>query len=122
MPVLPSGRRVEYSLDRFHAMLRRMDPAEAQKLVAALQEPNDLLLVADVVEFSPHTGTAYFSGHIAADFESYVAGWTFEDQDALAAWIESETATFHRGEAIAAIHAMVREMSSAPPALLLEAA
>ena len=53
MPILPSGRRIEYSLDRFHALLARMPLPDAQRTVTALKEPNDLLYVLDVVEFEP---------------------------------------------------------------------
>ncbi len=109
MPVLPSGRRVEFSLDRFHALLSRMPLAEAKKTVSALKEPNDLLFVMDVVEFTP-SGEPYFSNRIAANFETYAIYWTFDDQDALVAWIESESATYYRVEAIANIHGMVAEV------------
>lgn len=109
MPMLPSGRRVEFSLDRFHALLARMPLAEAKKTVSALREPNDLLFVMDVVEFTP-SGEPYFSNRIAANFETYAIYWTLDDQDALAAWIESDSATYYRTEAIANIHGMVAEV------------
>lgn len=41
MPILPSERRVEFSLD-FHSLLRQMNPEEAQAVTASLEEPDDL--------------------------------------------------------------------------------
>jgi hypothetical protein len=117
MPVLPSGRRVEFSLDRFHALLSRMTVAEARKTTAALREPNDLLLVMEVVYFD-EAGNPFFANTIAANFESYVLDWPLEDQDALAAWFESESATYYRAEAIAQIHGMVAEVAERNISLL----
>jgi hypothetical protein len=110
MPMLPSGRRVEYSLDRFHAMLARMTVPEAKKTIAGLRDPNDLLYVMDVVFFDSTNGQAYFANRVAADFESYAISWDHEDQEALGAWIESDSATYYRAEAIANIHGMVAEI------------
>ena len=109
MPVLPSGRRIEYSLDRFHALLARMPVADAQRTAAALKEANDLLYVLDVVEFDAH-GEPYFANVMADQFELYATQWSHEDQDALVAWIESETATYYRNVAIREIHDMVSEV------------
>ncbi len=111
MPVLPSGRRIEFSLDRFHALLGRMELAEAQKTVAALHGPDDLLYVMDVVQYHADSGKPFFSGQIAADFESYVSDWNFADQDALAEWIESSSARFYRAEAIDSIRDLVVELA-----------
>lgn len=117
MPMLPSGRRVEFSLDRFHALLARMPLAEAKKTVAALREPNDLLYVMDVVEFSP-AGNPFFANKIAANFETYAITWSHEDQDALGAWIESDSATYFRAEAIANIHGTVAQVEERSFSLL----
>lgn len=111
MPVLPSGRRIEYSLDRFHALLARMPLAEAERTVAALKEPNDLLYVLDVVEFD-RNGEPYFANVMAHQFELYAMQWPDEDQDALVAWIESETARYYRGVAIREIHDMVADVAA----------
>ncbi len=111
MPVLPSGRRIEFSLDRFHAMLARMTVADAKNTIAGLREPNDLLFVMDVVDFDPITSQPMFANKIAAYFETYAIHWDYEDQEALATWIESESATYYRAEAIANIHGMVAEVS-----------
>lgn len=121
MPILPSGRRVEFSLDRFHALLARMTLPEAKKTVASLQEPNDLLFVMDVVFIDSITGTPYFANRIAADFESYAINWSHEDQDALAAWIGSDSATYYRAEAIAQINGMVAEVEERAVPILLAA-
>lgn len=117
MPVLPSGRRIEYSLDRFHALLARMPLTDAQRTVAALQEPNDLLYVLDVVEFDGN-GEPYFANLMAHQFELYALHWPHTDQDALAAWIDSETARYYRGVAIREIHDMVAEVAERSRTLL----
>lgn len=110
MPMLPSGRRVEFSLDRFHAMLARMTLPEAKRVIAGLKEPNDLLYVMDVVYFDATNGQPYFANRLAYDFESYAINWSWDDQEALAAWIESDSASYYRAEAIANIHGMVAEI------------
>lgn len=127
MPVLPSGRRIDFSLDRFHALLGRMDLAEAQRTVAALHSPDDLLYVMDVVQYHADSGKAFFSGQVVADFESYVLDWSIADQDALAAWIESPDARFHRAEAIDNIRDLMAELveqhaEAKPKARFLQAA
>ena len=124
MPVLPSGRRVEFSVDRFHAMLAQKSLSEAQKIASSLQDANDLLYVMDVVQFHPESGKPYFSGHLAANFESYVGGWTAADQEALAAWLESDAARYYRIETIDAIRGMVAEVADrqALTQVLLQAA
>jgi len=110
MPVLPSGRRVEFSLDRFQAMLSRMPVAEAEHTVANLHSPDELLFVADVVMYHDDSGQAFFCGHMAADFEAYAADWSLADQDALAKWIDSDDARYYRAEAIDSIRGMVAEV------------
>lgn len=49
MPTLPSGRRVEFSLDRFHAFSCRLPASRARALAASLVEADDLLWVMDAV-------------------------------------------------------------------------
>jgi hypothetical protein len=117
MPMLPSGRRVEFSIDRFRALLSRMPVTDAKKTVSALREPNDLLYVMDVVEFTP-AGHPFLANKIAADFESYAITWSVDDQDALAAWIESDSATYYRAEAVANLHGMVAEVEEGAVPLL----
>ena len=110
MPILPSGRRIDFSLDRFEAMLSRMPVAEAEKTVATLGNPDDLLFVTDVVLYRDDSGEPFFSGYLATDFESYVGDWSQTDQDALAKWIESDNARYYRAEAIDAIRQVVAEV------------
>lgn len=110
MPVLPSGRRVDFSVDRFKAMLAQKTLPEAQRITSCLQEANDLLYVMDLVEYRADNGKPYLAGHVAADFESYAIGWSAADQNALAAWIESDKARYYRLEAIEEIRGMVAEV------------
>jgi hypothetical protein len=112
MPVLPSGRRVEFSLDRFQAMLGRMPVVEAEQTIAKLHGPDDLLFVADVVLYHNDSGQAFFSGHLATDFEAYAAEWSLQDQDALAEWLQSDDALYYRAEAIDQIRDMVAEVAN----------
>ncbi|MCK9388837.1 MAG: hypothetical protein M0Q22_10675 [Sulfuritalea sp.] len=110
MPVLPSGRRIEFSLDRFHALLGQMDMEQAFIIADALHDPDDLLLVLDAVHFSLESGKPYFAGYVAADWETRVADWNTEDRNALRAWFASDSARFHRAEAIESIKALLLEM------------
>lgn len=110
MPILPSGRRIEFSLDRFQAMLGQMKLGEARKIVAALSDPDDLLYVMDVVQEDPATGQLSFCDKLASDFESYALGWAEADQEALARWIESDSARYYRGEAISDLRNLVRSL------------
>ncbi|HLA35048.1 MAG TPA: hypothetical protein VJ001_09315 [Rhodocyclaceae bacterium] len=110
MPILPSGRRIEFSLDRFYALLGQMESQKALNVVGALQEPDDLLLVLDAVHFGMDSGSPYFANYIAADWESYAAEWNVEDKDALRAWFASSSARFYRAEAITGIKTLVNEM------------
>ena len=112
MPVLPSGRRVDFSLDRFQAMLGRMPVAEAEHTIANLNSPDDLLFVTDVVLYRDDSGEAFFSGLLAADFAAYAGEWSFQDQDFLADWLESSSARYHRAEAIDSIRDMVAEVAN----------
>lgn len=112
MPILPSGRRIEFSLDRFQAMLGQMKLGEARRLVAALDDPDDLLYVMDVVEEDALTGQLCFCNKVASDFESYALGWPHDDQEALAAWIESASARHYRAAAIADLKSLVRTLDA----------
>lgn len=115
MPVLPSGRRIEFSLDRFHALLERMDPHRARLIVNSLNDPDDLLPVADAVHFSLREGTAYFAGYVAADWAAYAADWSEADRQALRAWFDSAAARRARAEAIDYIRALHGEDAGPPP-------
>lgn len=108
MPILPSGRRVEFSLDRFHAMLDQMQPQQAAALAEALDCPDDLLFVMDAVHFRLDDGTPYFASYVAASWQQYAADWSEADRTALAAWFRSQAATEARADAINDIHAVLR--------------
>ena len=109
MPTLPSGRRVEYSLDRFHTLLERMDRHQARAIANNLSDPDDLLLVLDAVHFSLENGAAYFAGYVAADWATYAADWSTADRQALQAWFASPEARGARAEAIDYIWSLFSE-------------
>jgi hypothetical protein len=109
MPILPSGRRIEFSLDRFHAMLDQLDPASARALAESLNDPDDLLYVLDAVHFSLADGQAYFAGYFAADWESQAADWTTADRQALRAWLYSPAAYAGRVDAVRYIRTLLLE-------------
>jgi hypothetical protein len=100
MPTLPSGRRIEFSLDRFHALLGRMDRQQARAIAGNLSDSGDLLFVMDAVHFSLQDSTPYFAGYVAADWATYAADWSTADRQALQAWFVSPEARDTRAEAI----------------------
>lgn len=112
MPVLPSGRRVDFSLDRFHALLGRMELEQAFITADALREADDLLLVMDAVHFDATSGRPHFAGYVAADWESRATDWSAADRAALRAWLGSDSARFHRVEAIDNIKALLLELAT----------
>ena len=109
MPTLPSGRRIEFSLDRFHGLLQRVGRREARALAAHLDGPDDLLFVLDAVHFSIADGSPYFAGYVAADWQARAADWGTADREALAAWLVSAPARAGRAEAIDYIKALFEE-------------
>lgn len=114
MPILPSGRRVEFSLDRFHAMLDQMPPQQASALAEALDCADDLLFVMDAVHFRLDDRSPYFASYVAANWRQYAADWSAADRQALAAWFGSEAATEARADAISYIHAILRGQRISP--------
>lgn len=100
MPVLPSGRRVEFSLDRFHTHLERVGDMAARAIVRQLDDPDDLLLVLDAVHFGIDDGLPCFAGYVAADWAAGAADWSMADRQALQAWLFSGAAREIRAEAI----------------------
>lgn len=114
MPVLPSGRRIEFSLDRFHALLGQMELDRAFIIADALRDPDDLFLVLDAVHFSVESGKPYFADYVAAAWESHAADWSLADREALRAWFASDSARFYRAEAIDSIKALLLEMTTDP--------
>jgi hypothetical protein len=111
MPVLPSGRRVEFSLDRFHAMLGQMDLEHALVIADALHDPDDLLFVLDAVHFSLEDGKPYFADYVAADWESYSSDWNAADREALRAWFAADTACSYRAKAIDGIKGLLIDVT-----------
>jgi hypothetical protein len=99
MPQLPSGRRVEFSLDRFHAMLEQMEPTAARSLIESIQDANDLLWVLDLVCFDG-LGRPHFAECVAADWQDLAREWSEDDRAAFDDYLSSEAATGYRAEAI----------------------
>ena len=100
MPTLPSGRRIEFSLDRFHTLLERMEHRQACAIARNLNDPNDLLFVLDAVHFSLKDESPYFAGYVAADWMTCAADWSTADRQTLQAWFDSPEAREARAEAI----------------------
>jgi len=114
MPVLPSGRRIEFSLDRFHALLGRMDGDQARRIAETLHHPDDLLPVLDAVHFALEDGRPYFADYVAADWMPCAADWSHADRQALQAWLASDAARFHRAEAIGYVKTLLLERLDGP--------
>lgn len=106
MPSLPSGRRIEFSLDRFHALLSRLEPCAARDIARQLHDPEDLLTVMDAVYFHPDDAAPHFAGYLAADWPAVAADWPSADRQALQAWFASPHARAAHAEAIAYIRAL----------------
>ncbi len=100
MPTLPSGRRIEFSLDRFHAYLERIGPNASRAVVRHLNEPDDLLFLMDAVHFDIAAGQPYFAGYVATDWAAVAADWPVADRQSLQAWFASPAARETRAEAI----------------------
>lgn len=100
MPTLPSGRRVEFSLDRFHAYLERMGPQAARAVACRLEGADDLLFVMDAVHFGLADDQPYFAGYVAADWMSRAADWNTADRQFLQDWLVSPAAREARAGAI----------------------
>ena len=115
MPTLPSGRRIEFSLDRFHTLLERMGRHRACAIARNLNDPDDLLFVLDAVHFSLKDGAPYFAGYVATDWMTYAADWNTSDRQALQAWFASPEARGTRAEAIDYIKGLLLDH---PPGLV----
>jgi hypothetical protein len=114
MPVLPSGRRIEFSLDRFLAMLDRIEPEVVYQIVEALEQPEDLLPVTDVVGFDPSGTIPVFAGYVASDWERHAQDWSVEDCMALSFHLRSEISVGARAEAIATLKELVGRRDQPP--------
>ena len=115
MPVLPSGRRVEFSLDRFHALLSNMDGPQAKRIADALRAPDDLFAVLDAVHFSVEDGSPFFADYVASNWLPYAAEWSFADRHALEMWLASDLARRSRIEAIDYIRSLMIEGNTEIP-------
>lgn len=107
MPTLPSGRRIEFSLDRFHKLLRTMGNQQAREIAENIEDSDDLLFVLDAVHFSLADNSPYFAGYVAADWKDYAADWSNPDRHALQVWLVSEDARCSRAEAIQYIKSLL---------------
>jgi len=100
MPTLPSGRRIEFSMDRFHALLDHMDPAAARRLAGQVREADDLLFVMDAVHFRCDDGRPYFAGYVAADWVTQATDWSAADRQFLQAWLAAPATRQARADAV----------------------
>jgi hypothetical protein len=108
MLTLPSGRRVGFSLDRFHAYLAHLEAPRARAVADSLDDPDDLLHVLDAVHFRIEDGQPYFADYVMAEWKTYAADWNTADRQALEAWLGSQEARSRRAEAIDYIKALLR--------------
>ena len=111
MPTLPSGRRIEFSLDRFHTLLEQMGHHWACAIANNLNDPDDLLFILDAVHFSLKDGAPYIAGYVATDWMTYAADWSTADRQALQAWFASCEAREARAEAIDYINGLYSDRS-----------
>ena len=87
---LPSGRCVALSSDRMLAYIRQFNVESASRLYGALQEPDDLLHILDVVYFEQAgNGTPYFAGYLASQWEAYAQDWPSHDKAIFRDWLHS---------------------------------
>ncbi len=117
MPILSSGRRIEFSLDRFHALLAQIDIDHAQRIADALKDPDDLLLILDAVQFRMDDRQPFFANFVAADWEHYCADWHPDDREELRAWFNSDNARHYRANAIADIKRLMSNLVGSHPSL-----
>lgn len=87
---LPSGRCVALSSDRIRAYIRQFNVESASRLYGALQEPDDLLHILDVVYFEQAgNGPPYFAGYLASQWEAYAQDWPSRDKAIFRDWLHS---------------------------------
>lgn len=114
MPTLPSGRRIEFSLDRFHSLLGMMDRQQAREIAENMKHPDDLLFVMDAVHFSREDGAPFFADYLAANWKAYASDWSTADRQALEAWFISVEARSTRIEAIRYITSLLFDHQGGP--------
>jgi hypothetical protein len=88
-------------------MLDRLEPAVVHQIVDALEQPEDLLPVTDVVTFDPSGTVPTFAGYVVSDWERHAQDWTIEDCMALSFHLRSELSVGARAEAIVALKQLV---------------
>ncbi len=107
MPTLPSGRRIEFSLDRFTVLLEQLTPQAATDICAALIEPDDLMHVLDIVLFQPGNGEPYFAGFVLSQWPNLAAAWDENDREYFRRYLDTTGSQAARAEAIATLRATV---------------
>jgi hypothetical protein len=110
MPMLPSGRRVELSQDRFMAHLGQLDIEAAARIYHALQEPDDLLFLLDVICYSEGDCNPYLAGFVASDWEANAQDWPKDDRKSFSAWLFSDSVRQTRSDAISNIKQIMNEL------------
>ena len=110
MPTLPSGRRVEFSLDRFTALLDQLAPTDAACLCDALIEPDDLMHVIDIVLFRSGQDEPYFAAQVLSQWPSLAAAWHAGDREYFRNYLGSTPSLLARADAIAALKQSVNGM------------
>ena len=103
MPTLPSGRRVEFSLERFTAMLDQLAPADAACLCDALIEPDDLMHVLDIVLFRSGQDEPYFAAQVLSQWQSLAVAWDASDREFFRGYLGSTPSLWARADAIAVL-------------------
>ncbi|MDP2795729.1 MAG: hypothetical protein Q8O25_16865 [Sulfurisoma sp.] len=71
---------LDFTLDRFHALLARMPPPLARVVADSLGDPDDLLFVLDAVHFGREDGALYFADYVAADWTTRASDWSMADR------------------------------------------
>jgi len=100
-------------------MLDQLSPQQVVDLTAAMDAPDDLLPVVDVVDFDVAGAEPRFAGYVAASWEQHAQDWPEADRAALRLHLRSEISQGARAEAIVALRGLVAE--SNPAAELLAA-
>lgn len=122
MPTLPSGRRIEFSIDRVNAMVEMLPIGDAEEIVDALKCPDDLLWLLDLVGFSDQK--PYWTNCLACDWRELATDWTDEDQESFADYLYSTEARNARMVAIQSLSRRIgaRRATESDSGLLLKRA
>lgn len=97
MPQLPSGRHVGVSYDRLLQWAESVSFGELSEVLLALQSPDDLLILLDVLEYAdpdnppsaqdPAAGKPFLSPVRISELDTPTCPWPAEDQAALLDWL-----------------------------------